>query len=82
MHRAPAIGYGLKRRPSAVAVVRGVGNQELAKPAVELPPLDDEFVGSRQQKANHDTARISIVGLTGLIQKPAAGYGVLCIEAE
>ena len=62
--------------------MHGVGNQELTEPTVELTPLDGEFVGPRQQKANDDTPRIPIVRKTHLIQIPAARYGVLCIEAE
>ena len=78
---AAAIGYCLKGRPKPVAVPHGIGNPELAQPAPELPPLDGEPVGTRQQEAYHDPARVPIVGPAGLVQQPAAGYGVLCIEA-
>ena len=62
---APAIRYRLNGRTGALAVASGVGNPKLAKPTPELPPLDGELVGARQQKPNHDTPRIPVLGGAG-----------------
>ena len=78
---APSVGDRLTGRPCAFPVMRGVGNQELAKPSPELPPLDGKLVGPRQQQAHDDSPGGPVIGPASLIEKPAAGQGVLRIEA-
>ena len=78
---APSVGDGLNGRLRAFPVMCRIGNQELAQPAAELPPLDSELVRSRQQQADDDSPGVPVIGPAGLVQQPAAGQCVLRIEA-
>ncbi len=52
--------------------VHGIGNPELAKPTVELPPFDREFVQCGKQKVDDDLVGSPVCRKARFFKKPAA----------